>query len=71
MLPLAGQVRSATPAAFGGRADLRNDAVRGYALLRSFLSKPSPGEALEECIQREFVSSRPGAGRSQALAYLR
>ena len=59
VLPLAWEVRSAAPKAFGSRADLRNDAVRGYALLRSLLASPADGESLEDCIRREYAIANP------------
>ncbi len=61
VLPLAWEVRSATPGTFGGRSDLRSDALRGYALLRSLLANPEPDETLEQCIQREYMVTHPHA----------
>jgi hypothetical protein len=61
LLPLAWEVRSATPKQFATRADLRADALRGYALLRSFLARPMPGEDLETCLRREYLSANSNA----------
>lgn len=58
-LPLSWDVRSASPAAFGKSAELRNDSLRGYALLRSLLANPAPGESLEVCIRREYREAYP------------
>ena len=60
-LPLAWEVRSATPHQFSSRADLRADAIRGFALLRSLLASPDPGETLEECLRRERRIVNPHA----------
>jgi hypothetical protein len=61
LLPLAWEVRSATPRQFATRADLRADALRGYALLRSLLARPMPGEALECCLRREYLAAHSNA----------
>jgi hypothetical protein len=61
LVPLAWEVRSATPKQFATRADLRADALRGYALLRSLLARPMPGETLESCLRREYRAANSNA----------
>lgn len=59
VMPLAWEVRSAAPSAFLGQALLRNDALRGFALLRSLLGQPRDDESLEACIWREHREAHP------------
>jgi hypothetical protein len=52
-LPLAWEVRTYAPDLYERREDLRCDALRGYALLRSLLATPREGETLASCVARE------------------
>jgi hypothetical protein len=69
-MPLAWEVRSATPRTFASRSDLRADAIRGYVLLRAFLAEPQPGETLEDCVRREHRQARPMASPLQGEGLL-
>ena len=63
VMPLAWEVRSAAPKEFNSRTDLRNDAVRGYALIRSLLANldPENDKSLEVCIKREYKEANPNS----------